>query len=398
MGLVDKVIQGAVEKGGAIATFKIVMPDGSIKQVGLGKKDDFVFKIKSKEVYSAVVRKGELGLGEQYMLGNWDVEGDFYKALEVASILKVTSESHNAVLNLFGKLYELIKPNNRHNSLKNVIHHYDLGNDFYEKWLDKSMTYSCAYFKDPKDSIDKAQQQKLEHICRKLMLKKGETLVDIGSGWGSMLIYAAKNYGVKGYGVTLSKEQVEYANERAKKEKVDHLVKFELKDYRDIAGEFDKFVSIGMFEHVGRDYYNQFFQVVKRILKPEGVGVLHTIGTDRPWPYSAFAWVDKYIFPGGYLPASTMLFESSTKSGMIPLDFENLRMHYAYTLGRWIEGYEKIYDETVKERGETFARMWKLYLYISRANFEFGDIRLFQLTFSNGRNNKLPLTREHIYK
>ncbi len=399
MNVVDKLIQNALEKGGKVATFKVILPDGTVKQAGKGKKDDFVFRMKSKEVYSAAIRKGEFGIGEQYMLGNWDIEGDFMKALKLAGSESLMKDARRTTVSSASqKVLRLLQTNNKHESLKNVAYHYDLGNEFYAKWLDKSMTYSCAYFKTEKDSIDKAQEQKLEHICRKLMLKKGETLVDIGSGWGSMLIYAAKHYSVKGYGVTLSKEQVEYANERAKKEGVEKLVKFELKDYRDIDGKFDKFVSIGMFEHVGRKNYKAFFKKIDEILNPGAIGLLHSICTDRPWPYNAYAWIEKYIFPGGELPTPTEILNYSTLQKFVPLDLENLRMHYALTLSRWLENYEKIFDQTAKERGMPFARMWRLYLAMSQSNFEQGDLRLYQLTFSKGRTNNIPLTREHIYK
>ncbi len=397
MQVIDKILTKFIDQAGSITSFTIKLPGEEEKKVGRGKAE-FSIHIKTKEVYSEVIKKGDLGIGEQYMLGNIDIQGDLLKAIGTfAQILYNDINQPNALQKSLSNLFFKLRPNNRHRSLKNVVHHYDLGNDFYEQWLDKSMTYSCAYFKKETDNLDLAQEQKLEHIARKLMLKKGESLVDIGSGWGSMLIYAAKKYKVKGYGVSLSKEQIEYATKKAKSEGVSDLVKFELKDYRDIEGIFDKFVCIGMFEHVGKDYFDQFFKKVKSILKPEGLGLLHTIGLDRPWAMSAYAWLDKYIFPGGYLPSPMQIFESSTKYGFVPLDFENLRPHYALTLKKWLEKYEVVFDKTAKEKGIEFARLWRLYLATSQVNFEYGDLRLFQLTFSNGTNNNLPLTREHIY-
>lgn len=395
MSIIDKIIDSVIEKGGRLASFSIKFPNGSIKKAGKGK-DEFVINIKSKEVYSEVLKKGDLGLGEQYMLGNLDIEGDFIKAL--TTITKSQSAPKESLLqNLLIKSKKVLIKNNRNNALKNVAYHYDLGNEFYEKWLDKRMMYSCAYFKSMNDSIDTAQEQKLEHICRKLMLKKGETLIDIGCGWGGMLIYAAQKYKVKGYGVSLSKEQIKYANSKAKELGVSNLVKFELKDYRDIKGKFDKVVSIGMFEHVGKEFHDVFFNKVKEILVPGGIGLVHTIGVDKPMNPSNYEWMNTYVFPGTYLPTPMQLFAGAIKSDFVPFDFESLRFHYSLTLRRWLTNYEKIFDETSKERGMEFARMWRLYLNVTIAAFQEGEARLFQLTFSNGIKNDLPLTRDHLY-
>ena len=395
MNIVDSLINQAIEKGSKFASFSIILPDGTIKKAGQ-EKDEFVIRIKNKEVYSEIIRKGQLGLGEQYMLGNLDIEGDLYKALCMSAQLSVRDFDPTFLQRTSDRVTKLFLKNDRHNSLKNIVYHYDLGNDFYQEWLDKTLTYSCGYFKTKNDTIDQAEEQKLEHICRKLNLKAGETLVDIGCGWGSMLIYAAKKYKVKGYGVTLSKPQIEFAKQRAKEEGVEDLVTFEFKDYRDVQGKFDKFVSIGMFEHVGREFYDLFFKKIKEILVPQGLGLLHTISVDRPW--NVDPWVFTYIFPGGYLPTPTMFITAATQNYFIPLDLENLRPHYNLTLLRWRENYLKVFDKTAKERGMAFARMWDLYLTISAANFKYGELRLYQLLFSNGINNTLDLTRDHIYK
>ena len=394
MSLVDNLIDAALEKGGKTANFSIVFPNGTSKKAGLGN-DEFTIRIKSKEVYSQIINKGDLGLGEQYMLGNIDVEGDLAKAMLMAAQLGVNTYQKNLINTLIDGVISKTRSNSRHNSLKNVVHHYDLGNEFYEQWLDKTFTYSCAYFKDPSDTIDKAEEQKLEHICKKLQLKPGDSLVDVGCGWGSMLIYAAQKYKVKGYGLTLSKEQINYATKKVKELGLEKLVIFEFKDYRDLTGEYDKFVSIGMFEHVGKKYYDQFFEKVKTILKAGGLGLLHTIGMNRGG--SVGPWADTYIFPGGFLPSPTMIFDSATKSNLVPLDFENLRYHYALTLHRWIEAYDNIFEKVAKEKGMSFARMWRIYLYSAEANFKAGNFQLYQLTFSNGNNNQLPLTRGYIY-
>jgi cyclopropane-fatty-acyl-phospholipid synthase len=279
---------------------------------------------------------------------------------------------------------------------ENIQHHYDLGNDFYTLWLDESMTYSCAYWDERcGDDLDAAQRAKYEHICRKLNLQAGDRLVDIGSGWGGMLAHAAREYGVEGMGCTLSEQQNEMANERFRALGVYPRVRSELIDYREIEGRFDKFVSIGMFEHVGREYYGEFFDKVARLLEPGGTGVLHTIGREREQGLDA--WISKYIFPGAYLPTIGQLGDGLAAGGLVMTDMENLRPHYARTLDAWSERFEEHIDEIREQFDDRFVRMWRYYLYSCSAGFKWGDLRVFQVTFTNGVNAELPLTRSHIY-
>lgn len=394
MSVYNKIIQKLINDGGKLSSFTIVLPDQTTYKAG---SDDDKFKVIIKDncVFREVALKGDLGIGEQYMVGNIEIIGDLNELLRVVYISLVGQIEPNVGTQLLERLKALVITNIKPRSLKNVSAHYDISNDFYSLFLDKTFTYSCAYFKDPSDTIDKAEEQKLEHICKKLQLKPGDSLVDVGCGWGSMLIYAAQKYKVKGYGLTLSKEQINYATKKVKELGLEKLVIFEFKDYRDLTGEYDKFVSIGMFEHVGKKYYDQFFEKVKTILKPGGLGLLHTIGMNRGG--SVGPWADTYIFPGGFLPSPTMIFDSATKSNLVPLDFENLRYHYALTLHRWIEAYDNIFEKVAKEKGMSFARMWRIYLYSAEANFKAGNFQLYQLTFSNGNNNQLPLTRGYIY-
>jgi cyclopropane-fatty-acyl-phospholipid synthase len=281
-------------------------------------------------------------------------------------------------------------------STKHVAHHYDRGNDFYKLWLDESMAYSCAYFRYENDTLEQAQQQKYEHICRKLQLKAGETLIDIGCGWGGMLIYAAKHYGVRGVGYTLSKQQVEYATDLVKREGLSKEVSIVLEDYRRIEGTFDKFVSVGMFEHVGKQFIPTFMEKVQSILKPGGIGLLHTIGQERPVPGDP--WTLKYIFPGGYIPSLDEIVRTMCEVKLIPTDIENLRLHYARTLEEWSARYEVHAKKIEALYDASFVRMWRMFLNGCIANFRYGDMRLYHVLFTNGLNNTMPLTREHLYR
>jgi cyclopropane-fatty-acyl-phospholipid synthase len=392
----QKLIKQFISEAGKDASFSVVMPNGEIYKGGKGQ-DEFRVLFKSNKVFRAIALKGVLGFGEQYMLGNFDIEGDMHKAINLAITSLNNKDLESSASNILFSFKEKLMENNKEKSLENVSAHYDLPSKFYEMFLDKNMAYTCAYFNSSKDSLEQAQDRKHEHLCRKLQLKEGETLVDLGCGFGAMAIYAAKHYKVKVHGVTLSKVQVNWANERVRKLGLDDRVKIELKDYRDVKGKFDKLIVIGMLEHVGWKHYDEFFEKTKELLKPGSIGVIHTIGnwSDK---IKNISWMDKYIFPGGQLPTASVVFDKFDKYSLIPLDFENLRMHYAMTLSHWITRFESHYDEVVESHGEAFARMWKLYLYLSRSWFETGICRLYQFTFTNGVNNELPLTREHLYR
>jgi cyclopropane-fatty-acyl-phospholipid synthase len=271
-----------------------------------------------------------------------------------------------------------------------------MGNDFYRQYLDESMTYSCAYFRSEKDTLEQAQQQKYEHICRKLQLKEGESLIDIGCGWGGMLIYAAQHYGINGMGCTLSVHQAEYAKERVAKEGLEKKISILLEDYRNIKGRFDKFVSIGMFEHVGKRFVPTFINKTKTLLKSGGIGLLHTIGKEAD--SSRDPWTMKYIFPGGYIPVLDRIIRVMGEKGLVPVDIENLRLHYSMTLDRWANKFETNVKKIEEMFDERLVRTWRMFLCGSSAAFRWGDIRLYQILFTNGLNNELPITREPLYR
>ena len=375
--------------------FKVKFWDGETKMYG-SNIPAFTLTLKTKTAVKHIFRKGTLGFGEEYAAGNIDVDGDFQQLVRIG----IDPAFQDLKLSLNTKIAILLQHIKFSNTLKrspeNIAHHYDLGNTFYKHYLDESMTYSCAYFRSEKDALELAQQQKYEHICRKLLLKKGETLVDIGCGWGGMLLYAARHYGVKGLGCTLSRHQAEYARERVAKEGFEKDITILLEDYRNIKGRFDKFVSIGMFEHVGKNFIPTFMKKMKTLLKQGGIGLLHTIGKECDTPEDP--WTMKYIFPGDYLPVLDRVIRIMGEQRLVPVDIENLRLHYAATLDEWAKRFETNAQKIEEMFDERFVRTWRMFLNGSAAAFRWGDIRLYQILFTNGLNNSLPITREHFYQ
>ena len=375
--------------------FEVQFWDGKKRSYGTGKRQ-FLLTFATKRAAEHVLESGSLGFGEEYMSGDIQVEGDFRQLLRFGT--------DAAFLNLpIGLKTKLAFQHLRQTSLntlsrapKHIAHHYDLGNDFYKLWLDESMAYSCAYFRHEQDTLEQAQQQKYEHICRKLQLKSGETLVDIGCGWGGMLIYAAKHYGVRGVGCSLSKQQVEYATELVKREGLSKTVSVVLEDYRKLEGLFDKFVSIGMFEHVGKQFIPTFMKKSKSLLKPHGIGLLHTIGEERSMPGDP--WTLKYIFPGGYIPSLDEIVRTMGEIGLVPTDIENLRPHYARTVEEWCLRFERHVKTIETMFDPSFVRMWRMFLNGCVVNFRYGTPRLYHVLFTNGLNNAVPLTREYMYR
>jgi cyclopropane-fatty-acyl-phospholipid synthase len=400
--ILDNILQ-KISQRNPQTPFSAEFWDGTAKNYGHGP-GKFHMVIKSRATVDKIIAGGTLGFGEEYSAGNLDVKGDIQEMLgmydhwqEIGASLSLKTKVKILANYVFSR--DTIS-----NSKKNISHHYDIGNDFYSLWLDPTMTYSCAYFKNENDDLETAQTSKYDHICRKLQLKAGEKLLDIGCGWGGMMFYAAKNYGAKCVGYTLSKNQYDYVADKIKSEHLEGSVEINLKDYRRVTGVFDKFVSIGMFEHVGKKYYPEFFAMVKKSLKPRGIGVLHTIGSRTG--AATDPWIAKYIFPGGFVPTLGMVTDIMNKSGAVFYDVEDLRTHYAKTLDLWAANFEKN-GEAVKKiiardladagKAENFIRMWQLYLNASAVSFKTGGNRLYQIIFTNGVNNDLPLTRGYIY-
>ncbi|EEG76407.1 SAM-dependent methyltransferase [Dethiobacter alkaliphilus] len=334
--------------------------------------------------------------GEAYMQGKIDVEGDLRDVFRLAvDNEEAFSEDLHALLKGF---LDRQKQTSKDAQVEGVRYHYDLGNDFFRLWLDDTMSYSCAYFRSPEDTLHQAQLQKIDHTLSKLNLKEGEKLLDIGSGWGWLIIRAAKQYGVKAMGVTLSEEQLKETQRRIDSEGLNDKVSVRLVDYRELAKEkqtFDKVVSVGMFEHVGKENIPEYFKAIKSMLKPGGLSLLHTI--TRPREGATNPWLEKYIFPWGYIPSFREVAWELPEHGFHLLDAESLRMHYAMTTDCWARNYERVTDSVKERYGEEFVRMWRLYLTGCSVSFERTGLDIHQLLFSNGLNNKMPLTREYLY-
>jgi cyclopropane-fatty-acyl-phospholipid synthase len=367
---------------------------GVEKKIYGAGKPYFKLLIKKPSVLKAIFKNMDIGFGESYADGDLEVVGD------LDQVMRIVSENHEAFtsFNLKPLTYRL-QSNKKAKQPKQIQHHYDVGNDFYAMWLDKTMTYTCAYYRKPTDTLEQAQTQKIDHVLRKLQLEKGHQFLDIGCGWGHLVVRAAKLYGASGLGVTLSKEQHKYATELAKKEGVEKLAKFELINYQELINRdvvYDRIISVGVLEHVGRGNHDQYFRVVNKLLKDGGVSVLHSITQITEEPMNP--WIDKYIFPGGYIPSAREVIWKLPEFGFNLYDYENLRIHYAMTCAEWLKRFDAHKDEVIKMYDEKFYRMWRLYLASSSGSFRYGTNNLSQLVFIKGRNNDLPLTREHIYK
>lgn len=337
----------------------------------------------------------DLQFGELYSVGKIQVEGDLGRLIEVLyqGAAKPGRNSISA-LRQVGQWLHRRPPNTLHGSRDNIHHHYDIGNEFYSLWLGSTMAYTCAYFPTPDLTLDQAQNAKMEHVCRKVRLQPGQHVVEAGCGWGGLARYMARHHGVKVTAFNISKEQVAFARERARAEGLEHSVEFVEDDYRNIRGSFDAFVSVGMLEHVGVENYPGLGEVVRGCLKPEGLGLIHTIGRNRWKPMHR--WIDRRIFPGANPPSLRQMMGIFEDSGFSVLDVENLRLHYAKTLDWWWRLYEESRDPVERMFDENFVRMWRLYLAGSRAAFTTGQMQLFQVVFSAGGNNRIPMTREHL--
>jgi cyclopropane-fatty-acyl-phospholipid synthase len=350
-----------------------------------------VIRIGDRRALFALLRNPSINFGELYSQGRLEVEGNLVQLLE--SLYRIPQRP---VARAASRLSGWNQSNSRRASRKNIHHHYDISNDFYQLWLDPRLVYTCAYFPHENATLEEAQKAKLDLVCRKLWLQPGETVVEAGCGWGALALHMAKYYGVRVRAFNISHEQITFARERAKREGLESLVEFVEDDYRNISGGYDVFASVGMLEHVGRNHYREFGRVIQRAVGDRGRGLLHFIGKTRPQLLSA--WIRKRIFPGGYCPVLREAMDVLEPYDFSVLDVENLRLHYARTLEHWLERFERCYDRVVARYGTVFARMWRLYLAGSEAAFRVGNMQLFQVVFTGRGCNSQPWTREHIYQ
>ena len=360
------------------------------KEYRIGDGNPAFTVIFHKEIpLTALTTSTSLALGEAYMDGDLELEGDLYNALDhFLGQMGKFSTDESALKKL------IFSSTGKKNQEKEVQSHYDIGNDFYKLWLDETMSYSCGYFLHEDDSLYQAQVNKVDYILKKLHLSPGMSLLDIGCGWGFLLIEAAKKYGVHGMGITLSREQYEAFNRRIKEQNLGDLLEVALMDYRDLPKmnrTFDRVVSVGMAEHVGRRNYQLFMDCAKKVLKPGGLFLLHFISALKE--HAGDPWIKKYIFPGGVIPSLREMLSCAAEDDFHTLDAENLRLHYNRTLLCWDKNYREHMDQIREMFDERFVRMWDLYLAACAATFHNGIIDLHQVLFSNGINNDVPMVR-----
>jgi cyclopropane-fatty-acyl-phospholipid synthase len=342
-----------------------------------------------------LLRSPSLGFGECYSKGLIEIHGDLLAFMnEVAAAITRSREGSYYGPRIRSILYAM-RVNSLTRSRRNVHHHYDLGNDFYKLWLDERMVYTCAYYDTPAATLAEAQVAKLEHVCRKLQLRPGQKVIEAGCGWGALALHMAEHYGVNVIAYNNSHEQVAYARERATAMGLDGRVTFVEDDYRNINHRCDAFVSVGMAEHVGLANFKSLGELIGRSLKPDGFGLIHSIG--RSHPQRMDPWIVKHVFPGGHIPSLSELMAVFEPQRFSVLDVENLRLHYARTCAAWLENFEAVAEQVADMYSEEFVRTWRLYLAGSSGGFQSGTLQLYQVLFAPRSNNDVPWTRDYQY-
>ena len=357
-------------------------------------------RIADPSAFWSIIFSPELGFGDRFSDGRLQIKGDLFNVLvELYGAMESTRK--NVLKYRPNPLGLWVRRNSRRGSQSNIHHHYDLGNEFYKLWLDQNMVYTCAYYFETDISLEQAQLAKLEHVCRKLELKPGQDVVELGCGWGALAIHMARYHGVRVKAFNISKEQLAYARERARSEGVDDRVEFVDADYRDAVSRFgsesfDAVVSIGMLEHVGVENYVELGDLARSLLREHGRGLIHNVGRARKARPNA--WLEQRIFPGSYPPALSEMMSIFEPVGLLVLDVENLRRHYAYTLCEWLRRFDQHRATFEDQFGLDFVRAWRLYLAGCAAGFETGGVQLYQVTFSRALDNSVPMTRAPIYQ
>ena len=363
------------------------------------KEKPIILRLLDKKLHYKLLFYPDLYFGEAYADGTLKIENG-----SLTDFLEITAKNIGRnKINIFAKLLNSLRGTYRYltnfnfvkKSKTNVTHHYDISDELYDLFLDSKRQYSCAYFKNETDSLETAQNNKIEHIIKKLNLQPNQKILDIGSGWGSLAIEIAKKSQCEVTGITLSENQYNYSVNKAKELNLENQVSFKLIDYRELNEKFDKIVSVGMFEHVGRKFYKTFFNQINKLLNDDGLALIHTIGSFNQ-PRNPQPWVTKYIFPGGYTPSMSEVIGPIEKSGLIVSDVEVLRMHYSHTLRNWKERFLKNKSKVLAMFDENFFRMWEFYLTSCEMAFKWGDQVVFQFQLTKDLKS-VPTTRDYIY-
>jgi cyclopropane-fatty-acyl-phospholipid synthase len=374
----------------------VVDPAGREEIIGDGSAPVVTLRLTSKAPVIGLILNPMLKVGEAYMDGDLVVEdGSIYDFLDVVARNHATSQNR-PWLDFLERLGDGLKHVNAlERSRRNVAHHYDLSSSLYDCFLDRDRQYSCAYFKNPDESLEAAQENKKRHIAAKLRLdRSGLKVLDIGSGWGGLALYLAEEFGAEVTGVTLSTEQQSLSEQRASRSPAQDRIRFELRDYREVEGPFDRIVSVGMFEHVGKREYRNFFRHVRDLLTDDGMALVHSIGySDTPAPINPF--MRKYIFPGAELPSLSEVFAAVEQSGLWVADVEILRLHYAETLRHWRERFLARWDDVEALYDARFCRMWEYYLALCEVGFRRRTNMVFQLQLTR-RVDAAPITRDYM--
>ncbi len=393
------MLEGLLRRFIKTGRLRLTDPAGKTVIYGDGTGPDIAVRLNGRLTPLRIGLNPELALGECYMDGSLVMEaGEIYDLMELVgrNFDFDPNRAHRQPLIKrlqFWAIRHIAQINDRIAARRNVSHHYDISNDLYRRFLDPDMQYSCAYFADPSMTLEQAQAAKKAHICSKLLLQPGQRVLDIGCGWGGMgLSIAERIPGGEVTGVTLSTQQLELARERAEKQGAN--ARFELCDYRDVKGKFDRIVSVGMFEHVGQPNYQDYFDTVARLLTDDGVAVIHSIGR-RDEPGVTNPWIAKYIFPGGYIPALSEVLPAIERAGLWVTDVEILRLHYAETLRIWRERFVAQWDEIAREYDLRFCRMFEFYLAVSEIAFRYGGHMVFQVQLTK-TVDAAPMTRDYI--
>ena len=391
--LLDRALHNLIRRG----TLRVHLPGGEVRTYG-GTMPTIAISIHDWPTLRRIALNPYLAIGEAWMDGALSVEtGDLYEFLALCLRNADEAPTHwlwraNHRMRMAVRRLAMHNPVTR--ARRNVAHHYDLGDDLYDLFLDPERQYSCAYFQDSRDSLEDAQKHKMRHIAAKLRLEPAQRVLDIGSGWGGLGMYLAHTTGADVTGLTLSVDQERHASARAIREELAGRVRFELRDYRHQTGRFDRIVSVGMFEHVGAGHYREYFAKIAALLEKDGVALLHTIGSSCG-PRAPDPWIAKYIFPGGYVPSLSEIVPESERAGLIATDIEVLRLHYAETLRAWRERFLARRDEAAVLYDERFCWMWEFYLAACEAGFRHNRLVVFQIQLAH-RLDAVPTTRNYI--